>query len=130
MIKLYLILFGIIQSATGLMELIFPFKSYNLWKKWVFNRFFFLHGILLIAAGFPFIFYRGYLAGFLFWIGIFMTLTGPFLLIYPEKIRAVFTSADNEFKKNELRGIVFSDALIRIGAGILTLYACLHVVKP
>lgn len=123
MLEVYFALFGIFQVLAGIIELIAPFKSYNLWKKWVFSGFFPVHGIILIAAGFPFIIYKSTLSGIIFWIGIFMALSGPFLLIYPEKVRDAFNTAEKEFKPRDLRTMVYVDAVIRISAGIIVFAA-------
>jgi len=123
MLELYFCIFGIFQVLAGLCELIFPFQSYVIWKKWIFTRYFFTHGIILIAAGFPFIIFKGFLSGIIFWIGIFMVLTGPFLLIYPEKVRNTFISAEKDFTKKDLKIMIYIDAIIRFSAGIIVFIA-------
>lgn len=123
MLELYFAAFGIFQVFAGLAELIAPFRSFNLWKKWVFSRLFPVHGIILVAAGFPFIMYRNTLSGIIFWIGIFMALSGPFLLIYPEKVRDAFHTAEKEFRPKDLRIMVYIDAVIRFSAGAVVFAA-------
>lgn len=125
MLELFLAFFGAFQLITGMSEILVPFISFSLWKKWVFHRFFPVHGVVLIAAGFPFIFFKGYLSGFLFWIGILMTFSGPFLLIYPEKVRDAFSAAEKSFKKKDLRNMVYIDAFLRLLAGIFIIIAYL-----
>lgn len=128
MLNLYLLLFGAFQVIAGLCEFIIPYKSYYLWKKWVFHRLFPFHGILLIAAGFPFIIYKGFFSVIIFWIGVFMAITGPFLLFYPEKIRNAFITVENDFKTKDIKIMIYVDASLRFAAGIITLAAYIKSV--
>lgn len=124
MFELYLILFGFFQIITGFSELIMPLKLFKFWRMWVLAKYFPLHGIVLITAGFPLLVFRGSFQGIIFWIGIFMVLTGPFLLIYPEKIREVFQTAENDFTPRDLRIMIYVDSVIRLTAGIIVSAAC------
>ncbi len=123
MLELYILLFGIFQLIAGLLEFFMPAGLFRLWKTWALSRFFPLHGFILIAAGFPLIVYKGSLHGIIFWIGVFMVLTGPFLMIYPEKIRKVFLTAENDLTPRDLRMLVYVDSFVRIAAGILSIVA-------
>jgi hypothetical protein len=124
MLELYMIIFGIFQIIAGLFELILPVRLFKIWRTWILSKYFPLHGIFLIAGGFPLLVFKGYLTGIIFWIGIFMVLTGPFLLIYPEKIRDVFKTAENDFTPRDLRIMVYVDSVIRLAAGIIVAVAC------
>ena len=125
MLELYMILFGLYQILAGFIELVIPLRAYSFWKKWIFTKFFPVHGILLIAGGFPLIIFKGSLHGIIFWIGIFMVLSGPFLLIYPEKIRDAFNNIENDFKTRDLRIMVYADSVIRLAAGTIIIIACI-----
>jgi len=129
MLELYMILFGLFQIFIGFSELFLPVRLFKLWKRWVISKYFPVHGIFLIAAGFPLVIFKGYLAGIIFWIGVFMVLTGPFLLIYPEKIREVFKTAENDFTPRDLRIMVYVDSIIRLAAGIIVSIACYNTYR-
>jgi hypothetical protein len=123
MLELYILLFGIFQLFAGLSELFLPAKLFRLWKTWALSRLFPVHGFVLIAAGFPLIVFKGSLQTILFWVGVFMVLTGPFLMIYPEKIRSAFLTAEKDFTPRDLRMIVYVDSFLRIAVGILSIVA-------
>ena len=107
--KYFIFLLASIQILIGLTELIAPVLSYGLWKKWVGN-----HGFFLIAAGFPLTIYRGYFSGILFAIGLIIVLTGPFVLIYPEKIRALFSEAEKDLNQKSIKNLIYFDAAMRV----------------
>jgi len=88
--KYFIITLASIQAALGIAELTAPSMMYGFWRKWVSSRFFFIHGMLLIVAGFPLTVYKGEFSGVLFIIGLVIVLSGPFVLIYPEKIKKSF----------------------------------------
>lgn len=129
MLKLYMILFGLFQVLAAFSEFITPVRMFRFWKIWVLSKYFPAHGIFLIAGGFPLLLFKGSLEGIIFWIGVFMVLTGPFLLIYPEKLRDVFKTAENDFTPRDLRLIVHTDAFIRLAAGIIVIIACYNNFK-
>jgi len=112
--KYFIFLLASIQILTGLTELAAPVKSYGLWKRWIGNRYFFVHGFFLIAAGFPLTIYGGYFSGILFAIGLIIALTGPFVLIYPEKIRAIFDEAGKDFNEMSVKKLMYFDAAMRV----------------
>lgn len=129
MLELYMLLFGFFQIFAGFSELILPARLFSLWKRWVLSKYFPVHGIFLIAGGFPLVIFRGYLEGIVFWIGVFMILTGPFLLIYPEKVRDVFKTAGNDFTPRDLRIMVHIDSVIRLAAGIIVVAASCNTFR-
>mgnify|MGYP001769751166 CR=1 FL=1 len=129
MLELYMFFFGMFQLIIGFLELFLPVRLFKLWKMWTLSTYFPVHGIVLIAAGFPLLFYKGHLAAIIFWIGVFMVLTGPFLLIYPEKIREVFKTAENDFTPRDLRIMVYVDSVIRLAAGIIVTLACFNTFR-
>jgi uncharacterized protein YjeT (DUF2065 family) len=63
--------------------------------------------------------YRGPLSEIIFIIGAVLALSGPFILIYPEKIRTMFNSISEEMDDAGVRRIIYIDALLRILAGVL-----------
>jgi hypothetical protein len=88
-----------------------------MWKNWVSMRIFPLHGLALIMIGLPLTTYKGYLSSLIFFIGLIIVLTGPFILIYPEKIRNVFSSSGNLFQEKDIKIMIYMDAFFRLGAG-------------
>ena len=124
-----MLLFGFFQIFAGFSELILPVRVFKLWKIWVLSKYFPVHGIFLIACGFPLVIFKGYLEVIIFWIGVFMILTGPFLLVYPEKVRDVFKTAENDFTPRDLRIMVYVDSVIRLAAGIIISTACYNTFR-
>ncbi|HRZ25214.1 MAG TPA: hypothetical protein P5295_00255 [Spirochaetota bacterium] len=123
MLTTYIFALGIFLAALGLLELVFPAKAFMLWKKWSMSRFFFVHGIVLIAGGFPLTIYDGPLSTAVFIIGCFVVCTGPFLLIYPEKFREMFGSVENEITAPALKKMIITEAVIRIAVAALLIIA-------
>ena len=119
MLELYIFSIGIIFTAIGLFELLMPGKAFLAWKKWSGNKFFFLHGLILITAGFPMTFYKGVFSTAIFIIGLTIVLTGPFVLLYPEKIRDMFRVMSVEMPEQRVQRIVLFEGVIRIIVGAL-----------
>ena len=121
MINFFVLIFGIIQLLISIMEFVFPGRSFRLWNFWISNRFFPVHGAFLIFTGFPLIMYKGYLSSIIFYIGLVVVLSGPFVLIYPEKIREAFSFSSETFQEGSLKKIVRFDALMRFAVGFILL---------
>ncbi len=117
MISLYVMYFGVALALMGSVELTFRERAFRFWLKWFRHRFFSLHGVLLIALGFPLTFYKGAWSTFVFIVGLVMVLTGPFILIYPEKMRKSFDDISQEAGDGALRGLVAFDAFARVAIG-------------
>lgn len=113
----------------SLVEFFFPLRSFLVWKIWIANRYFPVHGLALIFIGLPLTLYKGYLSSVIFIIGLFIVFTGPFILIYPEKIRKAFNDSAGSFDDNQVRGIVFIDAFFRLCAGLIFLVSCWKTFK-
>lgn len=126
MMNIYILSLGIFLIIVGIIELLMPDRCYILWKKWIDNRYFPVHGILLIAAGLPLTVYNGTLSGIIFVLGIIIVLTGPFILIYPEKTRSAFQSIPDEIGQKNIKNIMRLDALARVSIGIL-LFTCYFI---
>ncbi|HON78720.1 MAG TPA: hypothetical protein PK544_09540 [Spirochaetota bacterium] len=119
MLELYIVSIGIIFTSIGIFELLMPGKAFLAWKKWSRNRFFFLHGLMLITIGFPMTFYKGAFSAAVFVIGLIIVLTGPFVLLYPEKIREMFHVMSTEMPEQSVHRIVLFEGIIRIIVGAL-----------
>lgn len=109
----------------GSVELTLREHAFRFWMRWFGHRLFFLHGAVLIVLGFPLTFYNGKWSTFVFIAGLLMVLTGPFILIYPEKIRTSFDEIAEEAGEESLRGLVVFDAAVRVVAGVLFIYCAL-----
>ncbi len=125
MISLYVLTLGIIFASMGSVELTLRERAFRFWMRWFNHRLFFMHGAALIILGFPLTFYNGKWSAFVFIVGLVMVLTGPFILIYPEKIRNSFSEIGSEAGEESLRGLVVFDAAVRVVAGILFVYCTL-----
>lgn len=117
MISIYILILGIILFCIGCAEMLAPLRAFDFWKGWVSTKFFFLHGALLILAGFPLTVYQGPLSTVLFIFGLLAVLVGPFVLIYPEKFRQMFLAMSEEMKDKDIRKIIFAEGLLRMAAG-------------
>ena len=119
MINYFILFFGIIQLIIAFVEITMPYRSFLSWKTWISCRFFPFHGVALIIVGFPLTIYKGYLSSVIFLIGLVVVLTGPVILIYPEKIREAFSFSSETFQEVSLKKIVRFDAVMRMAAGII-----------
>jgi hypothetical protein len=127
MLSCYLLALGIALALVGAVEVVFPLRAFAFWLRWSSSKYFFLHGILLIAGGFPLTLYAGPLSGIIFAMGLLACLTGPFVLLYPEKFRMMFASASDEMKEAGIRAMVRIEGGVRIAAG--TLCAAAYILK-
>lgn len=119
MINIYILSLGIFLILIGTIELAIPERSFVLWKKWIDTKYFPAHGFLLIAAGLPLTVYNGALSGIIFVLGIIIVLTGPFILIYPEKTRSAFNRIPGEIGQKNIKNIMRFDALARMTTGMM-----------
>jgi hypothetical protein len=126
MLSLYILVFGVVLIITGTVELVMPARMFAFWKAWVGNRFFFLHGAFLIALGFPLTCYNNApMSTFVFGFGLVLVFTGPFLLIYANRIRKLFTATTTDMDESSIRHLVFFDAGIRLIIGAAFVYSYL-----
>lgn len=124
MFKYFLMVIGTTQITMALLGIFFPLRAFSMWEKWVSFRFFPLHGIALIFIGMPLTVYKGYLSTVIFYIGLLVVFSGPFILIYPEKIRKVFSNSGDMFKSRDIKIMIYVDALFRFSTGIIFLVSC------
>jgi len=124
MYKYLLAVLGFTQIILSLIEIISPLRAFLMWKIWVSNRLFPLHGLALIFIGLPLTVYKGYLSSIIFCIGMFVVFTGPFILVYPEKIRGIFDESGKSFKEREIKIMIFLDAFFRFSSGVIFLISC------
>lgn len=126
-INQYVFTLGIILTGFGIIELIIPLRIFHLWQRWVSHKLFYLNGLLLILFGFPLTLYKNLFNAFIdksiFGIGVIAVLVGPFILLYPEKIRVIFQKISEEIENRAVRRIIYLDALIRIPVGLLFIYS-------
>jgi hypothetical protein len=124
MFKYYLLTIGTVQTVIALMGFFSPYRTFLMWKTWVLNKFFPMHGIALIFAGLPLTVYKGYLSSLIFVIGLIVVFTGPFIIIYPEKFQKIFENSDEIFNQKEIKTMIFLDAFLRSGAAIIFFISC------
>lgn len=127
LIAQFVFLMGFIMLGFGITEIIIPFRTFALWKRWTAHRLFYLHGLLLIAVGFPLTLYENpdhpFLANAIFITGLIAVFSGPLLLIYPEKIRNLFQNMSEEIEMRSVRRIIYVDAILRIVIGSIFIYS-------
>ncbi|MBN2078348.1 MAG: hypothetical protein JW838_05240 [Spirochaetes bacterium] len=121
MIDIYVSILGAAMVALGTAEFAGPRRAFTLWRRWAAHRLFFLHGALLIGTGFPLLLYHGSLSTPIFIIGVVIVLTGPFILIYPEKFRAMFNSIEEEMGAERVPALMRMESIIRIALGAVLL---------
>jgi len=119
LISKYIFALGAGLIILGGIEFILPVRAFQFWKKWSAHRLFFLHGILLIAVGFPLTVYKGAYSTVIFIIGLFFVLSGPFILLYPEKIGSTFQTASDEMGGEIEKKLIYFEAFFRVAAGVL-----------
>ncbi len=119
LISIYIVFVGGLILSIGLIELLFPGKAFLFWKWWISKKIFFLHGIILILGGFPLTIYNGRFSTFIFVIGIAVVFSGPFILLYPEKIRNSFMQMYEDAGLDYGKKIMYFDSMLRITTGAL-----------
>lgn len=115
----YVFYLGIFLVCAGLLEFFFSSRAFRFWERWIMHRFFPVHGLFLIVAGMPLTAYNGTFSTFIFVFGVTVVLTGPFILLYPEKIRASFKEAAALEGENFQSYLVRFDAIVRLFCGIV-----------
>lgn len=127
MLIFYIMILGTGFLAIGLAEFVMPVKIFMIWKKWVNHKMFPVHGLFLILVGFPLTIYSGPISWVIFSIGLIIVFTGPFILLYPERMRMVFgsiqTAPDDE---KSVKKIMYLDGVTRLVLGF-TLAACYFI---
>ncbi len=127
MLMVFILIVGIYVITIGLLELVMPARMLQLWIKISSSRLYFLYGIVLIVAGFPLtqVPSSNPLSTPLFIIGLIVVFSGPFILIYPEKIKNVFFQGLDELGQTGSRFALIIDAIARIATGIVCIAAYL-----
>ena len=115
----FVLYLGIFLVAAGSLELFFGRRASSFWEKWIENRFFPLHGLLLIAGGLPLTAYNGTFSTFIFAVGLTVVFTGPFILLYPDKIRSSFREVSHDEGQNFKQRLVRFDGILRILCGLI-----------
>lgn len=123
MIRLYILIFGIFFITLGMSDLIMPRRIFSVWRAWSSSKFFFLHGLLLIAAGLPLTVYDGRFSPFIFITGLIVVLSGPFVLLYPDKFRQMFQAASDEFNDWHVKKLMYVEGAVRIAVGAVCVAA-------
>ncbi len=127
MVMVFILIVGIYVITIGLLELVIPARMLQLWIKISSSRLYYLYGILLIIAGFPLtqVPSSNPLSTPLFIVGLIVVFSGPFILIYPEKIKNIFFQGLEELGQKGSRFALIIDAIARIVTGILCIAAYL-----
>lgn len=125
MLMSFIFILGIYVTTIGLLELIIPARMLQVWIKISSSKLYFLYGIVLILAGFPLtqVPSSNILSTPLFIVGLIVVFSGPFVLIYPEKIRNLFFQGLVELGQTGSRFALIVDAIARITIGLLCIVA-------
>lgn len=125
MLMMYIFILGIYVTIIGFLELVMPTQMLKLWIKVSSSRMYFFYGIVLIAGGFPLTIVPSSnpLSTPLFIIGLIVVFSGPFILIYPDKVKNLFFQGIDELGQKGSRFALIIDAMARIAAGILCIAA-------
>ena len=118
-LEIYILVFGIISTIMALIEYATPERTLHFWNLWSSNPYYRFHGLFLIITGFPLTVAKGQLSTPLFLAGIFFVLTGPFVLIYPEKFSKNYNIILEEKGKSGIDKLIIFDALFKAIIGIL-----------
>lgn len=119
MLDLYIFLFGCILVLMGSLEAVIPLRALALWRRWISHRFCFLHGAILIAVGLPLTCAGGSTGGrIVFSLGLILVFTGPFILLYADRVRSLFLDAVARMSPAAGRRLILIDAALRVGFGL------------
>jgi len=123
MFEIYLLLLGAALAVMGTIELIMSERAFRRWKAWIRHRLFFIHGGLLIILGLPLACLKpASLPTAVFVIGLAFVFTGPFILLYADRLRKVFLSTVDDLDPRSIKGLMLADGLVRIAAGVILMY--------
>lgn len=122
---LYYILFlGTSIFITGLIELISPKMMLKFWILLISSKLFWIYGIILIILGFPLTLLTSHILSIpVFIIGLCMVFLGPFIIIYPDKIRNLFIQSLDELSPKGNLLILHIDAIAHMTIGALLISA-------
>lgn len=127
MLDLYTFLFGCILVLMGCLEAVMPLRALALWRRWISHRLFFLHGAVLIAVGLPLTCAGGTAEGrIVFSLGLILVFTGPFILLYADRVRSLFLDSVTRMSPAAARRLILIDAALRVGFGLFMSYAYAH----
>ena len=121
----YVLSLGIFLIALSTVEFLAAAKVYSLWKSWIFHKLFPLHGVALVCGGLPLTFFRDTVSGkIMFCIGLVVVMTGPFILLFPERVRHLFSMTEQELQdEGEAASLIYFDAVIKGSAGSFFIFA-------
>ncbi len=98
-----------------------------IWEKWINHPLFFVHGLILSLGGLPLTFFRDSISGkIMMAVGIFIILTGAFILIYPDRIKKYFLLTEAEVEEEDRNGLAYIDAVVHGFSGILFIWVIFH----
>ncbi len=124
MLNIYIMVFGAFLLFMGGIEVLAPLRVLSLWQRWIGHRLFFLHGAVLIATGLPLTCAGGSTTGrIIFYLGLLLVFAGPFILVYADRVRALFLGATSDLDSSAARRLILFDAVLRIVAGLLMVYS-------
>ena len=104
-------------------------RALALWRSWISSRFFFLHGTVLIALGLPLTCAGGSTEGrIIFSLGLILVFTGPFILLYADRVRSLFLDSVSRMGPSAARMLILVDAALRVGFGLFMVCAYAHRV--
>ncbi len=109
MLDIYIMVFGGFLLLMGGIEMVAPLRVLALWRRWIAHRLFFLHGAMLIATGLPLTCAGGSTSGrIIFSLGLLLVFTGPFILLYADRVRTLFLSTTSEMEASSGRRLILS----------------------
>ena len=76
-----------------------------------------------MIGGLPLTFFRETISGKLMMIiGLFVVFTGPFIFLYPDRIREFFAATEHELDEADSDIMMYVDAFVRVSAGAILIY--------
>ncbi len=119
----YYLVLGAVLLVLGAADYTVPEKMYSLWKKILSGRAVYAYGLALVLAGFPLTAYHGRLSTLLFIAGLVMVLTGPVIILYPDKVRSMFQEIENVPEGMSVKSLMRTEGTLVTAAGILCIAA-------
>lgn len=124
--SLYLFFLAVFLLLQAAVELIIPEKMYAIQRKWIFHRWYPLHGLVLSFGGLPLTFFRESAAGkIMLAAGIIIVMTGPFIIFYTAKVRSFFEESEKEMGDNR-RKLMYLDAVVRMSVAAIILFTMIR----
>lgn len=122
--SIYILVLSAFLIILSIIDFFLPDTVFALWTKWSNHRYFRFHGLLLILGGLPLTQFRENISGYLmFAIGAGVVLSGPFILLFPEKFSNILDTTSETMTADDRKYLMYADGIVRLISALIFIYA-------